>query len=184
VARSLGLILGWPLLLLGLAVSVTGTALAFRKANHALYPRKTYERTWRQIQVSSFPISAMRAHDYLARPLLAGFHPLAAARVLLDEEAFRAFSGRVVRDLARPIGPVLPGAPEEARTAEAEFRAMHLAAVEDFLRREGADPSAFLAPPAARDSSSRSYCPRCHAQFVKEAGKCADCGGMELKPLG
>ena len=183
VAMTVGLFLTWPALVAALAACMVGTAVTFRRANHALYPAKTTERTQRQAQVSVVPMSAMRAHDYLARPLLAGFHPLAVAKVLLVEADFTALAGRVVRDLAMPVGPVLPGESAEVREAEESFRAAHRAAVGDFLGREGHDPAAFMAPPAARDASSRSYCPRCHAQFVTEGGKCADCGGMTLKPM-
>jgi hypothetical protein len=170
-------------MVIGLVACMAGTAVAFRRANRLLYPEKTPERTQRQVQVSVVPMSAMRAHDHLARPVLAGYHPLAVARVLLADGDFRAYAGRVVRDLAMPVGPVMPGAPAEAREAEESFRAMHRAAVADFLAREGVDPATFLAPPEARDASSRSYCPRCHQQFVTVSGKCGDCGGMELKPM-
>jgi hypothetical protein len=29
----------------------------------------------------------------------------------------------------------------------------------------------------------RSYCPRCHAQYLKSTGYCADCPAVDLAPL-
>jgi Polysaccharide deacetylase len=38
-------------------------------------------------------------------------------------------------------------------------------------------------PPDAETADMRSYCPRCHAQYAKSSGDCADCLDVGLEPL-
>jgi len=58
-----------------------------------------------------------------------------------------------------------------------------LRAAEQCVRRLGIEPADLLRTPAADSAAARSYCPRCHGQFVLEAGECSECEGVRLKPL-
>jgi rRNA maturation endonuclease Nob1 len=42
------------------------------------------------------------------------------------------------------------------------------------------EPDELLQSPLRADQTSRSFCPRCHAQFTAPTGICQDCGGVAL----
>ncbi len=173
-----GFSLSWLWLLLGMVALTITTATLFARGHRALYPDAHDERFTHTLTIALAPTSAMRAHDALSRPLLETFHPLAVAKVCLDDNSFNAFARRVLLDLRHPALPHCPNDLSEAQATERFFRQTLLAAMEEFLTRHGPKPAELSRAPKPSDESSRAYCPRCEAQFTSVESHCADCGGL------
>jgi hypothetical protein len=176
----LGLALTWLWLLLSLLALTVTTATMFARAHRALYPDAHDERFTHTLTIALAPTSAMRAHDALSRPLLETFHPLAVAKSLLSDFAFKAFARRILIDVRHPQLPLCSNTQPAAEVTEKAFRQMALAAIEQLLAQHGIKPTELCRPPARSEESSRAYCPRCESQFTTEEGQCADCGGIPL----
>jgi len=108
------------------------------------------------------PVAAIRACDALARDLLVGYHPLAAAGILPSGE-FAEFAGEQLR-LCR-----FTGRPDKW------YQQTLAKLMNQAIKEAGARPEALLRP-AERQDGCVAYCPRCLAQYVKDAGRCVDCG--------
>jgi hypothetical protein len=180
VIWNFGLTQLWLGLLLGVYAFTLVITVRFGRAHKKLYPAAEEERFSHFLQVLLWPVTAMRAHDYLSRPLLESFHPVAVARVVCLEESFREFAGRALLEIRHPALPVCPSAEPGAVEAERQARTLLRNEVERFLKREGVDPDQLLQPPQTVEEGCGSYCPRCRAQFTTAAGVCDDCGGVEL----
>jgi len=152
----------------------------FHRVHKKFFPAADDERFTHTIIVGLAPVSAMRAHDVLSRPLLETFHPLAVARVFCREENFREFAAKILRDLRHPFQPACPGDNAAWQEAESFSRSALQRAVEKFLKQNKIDPEALCRAPKLADETCRSYCPRCQAQFTTADGQCADCGGLPL----
>jgi hypothetical protein len=183
VIWSLGFLLSWLWLLLGLVSLTITTAVFFTRAHRTLYPEAHDERFTHALTIALAPTSAMRAHDALSRPLLEVFHPLAVAGVLLNDREFRGFARRILLDLRHPAWPQCPNESPAAQATEQYFRQTLLTAAEEFLVRRGLKPEELCRAPVPGDNTSRAYCPRCEAQFTNLDGQCADCGGLALVAL-
>lgn len=183
VAFTVGLLAAWAHLLGGAVVLMGATALLLNRAYRSLYPDADTERLVAASLAATVPMISIRAVDYLSRPLLAGCHPVAAARALLAPDDLRAFLRRVLLDARQPIRPECPSGDEAVRATEMWFRGHLRRALERFASESGIDPDEVSRPPAAQGPTSRTYCPRCGNQFVLESGSCPDCGGMPLSPL-
>ena len=177
---SLGFALTWLWLLLGLLALTVTTAILFARAHRELHPDAIDERFTHTLTIALAPTSAMRAHDALSRPLLETFHPLAVAKLLLSDSAFKRFARRTMIDVRYPQLPFCPNEQPTAQTTEKEFRQILLAATEQFLTQHGLKLIELCRPPARSEESSRAYCPHCEAQFTSVDGQCADCGGLSL----
>lgn len=172
----------WGWLLAGLLAGTITTALLFRRAHRRLYPDAGDDRFTHSLIILLSPATALRAHDFLSRPLLCGFHPLAVARVLGGDRQLRQLARQVLREIRHPGMPVCPRPEPEASEAERQTRALLLEAVEEFLGANRVEPDTLVEAPAPEDACS-AYCPRCQAQFTAGATVCADCGGMPLVPF-
>jgi len=179
-----GFLLCWLWLLLGLLTLTVTTATLFARAHRILYPDAHDERFTHTLTIALAPTSAMRAHDALSRPLLESQHPLAVAGVCLDDRDFREFTRRILLDLRHPALPPCSSDMAEAQATERFFRETLLATAEEFLEQRGVQPEDLCRAPVPSDESSRSYCPRCEAQFTSAEGQCADCGGLKLVAFG
>ena len=124
------------------------------------------------------PASAMRSSEVLLRNGLAAFHPLAAAAALCTKDRFAALARPMMLALEHPKPGEVPSDPAACRI-DAWFRKKLLKRLNALLRRVEIDPAELLRP-AEPLSDSRSYCPRCHNQFVLAEGTCPDCGGLAL----
>lgn len=175
-----GFKLSWLGLLIGLFALTTATAVLFHRAHRALYAQAEDERFTHTLTILLAPMTAMRAHDALSRPLFETFHPLALAKVFLPTNDFHDFSRRVLLDLRHPALPVCSSAEPAAHATEFYARTTLRHAVESFLTQSGVEPDELCRPPASMDASCRAYCPRCRAQFTKASGTCVDCGGLAL----
>ncbi|MEK7707398.1 MAG: hypothetical protein AAB380_05325 [Verrucomicrobiota bacterium] len=177
---QLGFKLSWLGLLVGLFALTTATAVFFYRAHRTLYPQAEDERFTHTLTIVLAPMTTMRAHDALSRPLFETFHPLALARVFLSRNDFRDFARRVLLDLRHPAEPVWSSAEPAAHATELHARTMLQTAVEELLKQHGVEPEDLCKPPAPLDESCRAYCPRCGAQFTTLSGNCGDCGGLAL----
>jgi hypothetical protein len=126
------------------------------------------------------PASAMRSPEILLRNELAAFHPLATAAALCRKDRFASLARPMLLALEHPKPREVPGDPAACRI-DAWFRKKLLKRLNGLLRRLEFDPAELLRP-AEPLSDSRSYCPRCHNQFVLAAGTCPDCDGLALVP--
>lgn len=180
VVWIVGIKLSWLGLLLGLLALTTATAVCFRRAHRALYPEAADERFTHTLTILLAPTTAMRAVDALSRPLLEGFHPLAAAKVLLSQEDFHQMARRLWLDLQHPALPQTPSPDPAITGAELLSRRAWQEAVSHFLQSNGMNPDQLAQPPAPNDDTCRAYCPRCLAQFTAAAENCPDCGGLPL----
>lgn len=146
--------------------------LEFAHAYRALYPG--HKRRRHVATMAASPLAALRARDVVARDALALFHPLAAARALLDAERFEAFARKALAEARFPVPTTVPPTEESWRVLLAEE-------IERFLKHEGLDPLALLAPPRREGPQSLAYCERCRSQYTLREGTCHACGGRALR---
>lgn len=177
---QLGFKSSWLGLVIGLFALTTATAVFFYRAHRALYPRAEDERFTHALTIALAPMTTIRAHDALSRPLFETFHPLAVAKVFLPKTDFRDFARHVLLDLRHPAQPVCANANTAARATENYARATLQQATEQLLKQSGLEPDELCKPPTPADESCRAYCPRCGAQFTTPSGNCMDCGGLAL----
>ncbi len=128
-----------------------------------------------------FPPSALRLRALLSAEWFPVSHPVAVALAFAphtarDELIFNAFA-----DLRWPL--VSPGDGDGPLVSEVLtwFRAALERELEELLIHERVDVAILFAPPAPDGATSRSYCPRCRAQFVAEGGSCPN--AIALRPL-
>jgi hypothetical protein len=178
---QLGFKLSWLGLVGGLFVLTTATAVLFYRAHRTLYPQAGDERFTHTLTIALAPMTTIRAHDALSRPMFETFHPLALAKAFLSKSEFRDFARRVLLDLRHPAEPVCSNANPAARATELYARTALKQSVEELLKKNGFEPDELCRPPTPTDESCRAYCPRCNAQFTTPAGNCVDCGGLALE---
>lgn len=145
----------------------------FAHAHRALFPR--LKRRRHVATMAASPLGALRARDVVARDALALFHPLAAARTLLDAPRFEELARKALAEARFPVPAAAPRAGEEG------WRALLGEEIERFLRHEGLDPQALLAPPPREGPESLAYCERCRSQYTLREGTCHACGGRALR---
>ena len=180
VIWQFGLSATWPGLLAGLLACTGAAAFLFRRAHRGLYPEAEDERFTHFLIILLSPATAIRAHDLLSRPLLDNFHPLAVAKVLVPARQFEEFARNVLRELRYPAMPLCPRPDQAACATESSWRTALRSHIEKFTVQNGLNPDELLEGPKQADSSCRSYCPRCGAQYTTPDGICADCGGLAL----
>ncbi|HWQ92855.1 MAG TPA: hypothetical protein VN673_14355 [Clostridia bacterium] len=180
----LGFRLAWPGLAMGLVGMSTAITVSFIRAHLRFAPELVDDRFTQAIIVALSPVTAIRASDLLSRYLLEQFHPLVLGHVFLRPAEFTPFANRALRGLLFPALPLCPHPSPNAQAAEQFSRTLLVQQATLFLRRHGVQTEALLKEPAKLDSSCRSYCPRCHAQFTVPEGSCKDCGGRSLVEFG
>ncbi len=163
-----------------LMVFVAGEAFALHRK---FYPRLRGER-WQHFFIQLFvPQHAMRAVDSLSRHFLQRFHPLAVARVLLDEERFEDFAGSVVRDLRNPL-PFHAVDPHPSHDLAIAFKDRFVRpAVEEFVVSEGIPIEHLTGAPEHPEEDAVAYCPRCMGTYILKDASCRDCGDMKTVPV-
>jgi hypothetical protein len=175
-----GLVHVWLPLLASLVLAQAFVLWAFVRAHKALFPDERSGRRGQAILMSLSPPVAMRALDALSRDILAEFHPVAVARVVLAEGEFRAFAARVLRDAHHPLPPGREGADADVVAAAESWRQRSVAALERFVRKQDVPDESWAAPPAREGDDCATWCPRCLQQFTVPAGACARCWDLEL----
>lgn len=169
--------LGLVIVMFALTLSI---ATLFHRTHRKFYPGASDERFTHTLTTGLAVATSLRAHDIASRPLLETFHPLAVAKVLLDETSFCAFARNILLDLRHPMLPVCPNAHPQAATVESLFRSATLEVTEAWLKENGVAPDELSRAPKPLDETCRAYCPRCEEQFTTAEHSCADCGGIEL----
>ncbi|MCE9594575.1 MAG: hypothetical protein K8S98_10300 [Planctomycetes bacterium] len=169
-----GLLLTWPWLAAGLVLGLASTAWVFRSAHAELFPDERSARRRELILLAASPPQAVRAVDALARPLLAGFDPLAVA-ILLEGEARERLVRSILVDVFHPL-PAPVAAEPFAVDCERWFRSRLQVALERATKRLGLDARKLLEPPPTDDRAARATCLRCGLESAEPAGVCSDCG--------
>ena len=169
--------LGLVLVMLTLTVSI---GILFHRAHRKFYPDAKDERFTHTLTTALAAATSIRACDIASRSLLERFHPLAVAKVLLNEETFRAFARKLVIDLRYPMLPTCPNPLPAAISTEKLFRNASLEIAEAWLKENRIGIAELCHAPQPLDNSCRAYCPRCEAQFTSAEHRCSDCGGLAL----
>lgn len=172
----------WINLLFVTLLMIGGSVFTFRKAYRKLYPEEREGLFSETLTIALSPFAAMRARDALTRNLLESFDPLAVTVSLLAKADFDVFAGKTYRQIVFPL-PDSPDVSEPIAQEARDLREMRNRCRLAFLKKQVGDLARFVAPPVADSTQSRSYCPRCHAQFRLESGNCSDCRGIALLPL-
>jgi len=180
VISKFGLVPLWPGLLAGLLACTTAIAVCFRRLHKHFFPALNDERFTHFLIILLSPATAIRAQDLLSRPLLEFYHPVAVAQVLGEENEFRALAAHYLRELRHPAQPICPRSETAAIAAEREMRGLLEREVEAVLKKAALDPAQLIRAPIPVDSTCRSFCPRCLAQFTVTTGACDDSGGVRL----
>lgn len=178
-----GLAKTWWVLLIVLLLLLAAITTTYVLAHRRLHPDAGADRFSHAMTMALFPPAALRAHDRVSRELLADFDPLAVVLELCPKATAREFAGQVMRDLRWPLEPVCPAESAAACRTEAFFRERFTEATTRLLRESGFEPDELVAPPVPQDPDSRSYCPRCHCEFLVESGVCGACADRPLEPL-
>jgi hypothetical protein len=168
----------WPILASVLGVLVLVIAVEFRDIHAWLWPVEKGARRSALTRMGFYPPTAIRAHDYLAHRLCAGYHPLTVAFLVCAPPVFHRFARQVVRQLHYPLAGSSPN-PALAAT-EQWFRSAQEEAIRRALAACGLDIEAYLRPPARTGESGLAYCPRCDTEYAVAGGTCADCPGVAL----
>lgn len=167
------LIVTWPYLVAGLFALTFLCSFLYARAHRELDPNLGSAPFQHIATVALVPMTAIRAVDLLTKELGSGLHPLAAAQALLPREAFIGYARRFHFD-AMHRDPAAKAVPSPW------FDESRRQAIESFLAANGAAPDELLLAPVKTDDTSKTYCPRCHAQFTVAEGTCRDCGGIAL----
>jgi hypothetical protein len=169
--------LGLVIVMLALTLSI---ATLFHRAHKTFYPQSSDDRFIHTLTTAFAAATSIRALDIASRPLLENFHPLAVAKVLLEENGFRSFARNRLLDLRHPMQPACPSTHPEAVATEKFFRTASLEITEAWLKESGVTPDELCRPTKPLDETCRAYCPRCEAQFTTVEQPCSDCGGIDL----
>lgn len=170
----------WFLLLVPLFGFMLASSVAFHSLHRRFVPRGRTERWTNMALACVAPHHAIRLGDVAARGLLSDRHPVACARLLLDDAGFRGFTAPWVRDLVYPI----PDSDTEFEQEKSRMRSWWTAETLAFLRQCGLDKETLLAPPVTtQNAANGSFCPRCHSIFERSEATCQDCGGQKTVPI-
>ena len=174
----------WPWLLGGLVTLVLCQSFLYQRAHRRLYPLARWQRLGHALIVIISPLSAIRAHDWLAHDLLLTQHPLAVARVLLAEREFHEFTRRVWLDLRYPLTDEIDVADQaiDPGAMVVWFRQQWLQLVEERLRAWQVMVTDLETPPVRESDETLGYCPRCHDPVTLIETNCPRCIGVAVVP--
>lgn len=122
------------------------------------------------------PPLAIRALDLLSLQYAVAFHPVVVAHHVLGKQEFKLLAKQMLLSNNHACN-VISG--EEYKTDLLEHIKSIDSRIRAFLEANGHRVSDLLQPPAQEEGVA-SYCPRCHAQYVKQVKQCIDCGGIAL----
>lgn len=145
------------------ATILTGFWLAHRR----FHPAARGERVQHLINILVFPPAGVYAADFVVGDLFAGVHPLAGALAVLEPADAAARAGALWRQWEYPV----PGDAPAPSFGERE-------ALANALEAFGVAVVDICAPPPRDGPASRTYCPRCLAQFTVAGSDCPDCPGV------
>ena len=173
-----GVIEYWPYLVGSLAFMLLLTWIETWWAHRKLFADLRGDRWTIMVLMLASPPAAARAQAWLARDVLARFHPLAVAAVLAPREDLQRLAEDAWRDLSYPLGPEDPAAVDDLTAVRSDLK--------DALRRlarvKELDVDAFERTPDP-EPSVEAYCPRCLEVYRTVDGECSDCPGVAKRPL-
>jgi hypothetical protein len=180
-----GLVRVWPFILLCLLLNVAVILWDFRAAEKALFPHRVGTRWEAFLTILLSPPAALHAIKYLARDVVAAYHPLAVASARCTEADFDTLASWNLRQLMFvPAAPAASQDGQDGNDSGAEcaewFRRELLRQVSSLVRKKGRRPDLLVSPPPRQSEMVKSYCPRCWSEFVVAQGVCTDCGGVQL----
>lgn len=150
---------------------------------HGRLGRPSRER-WQHLMVMTIsPADAIHARDSLLQELGGSYHPLVVARVLSSPQIIQELARTILLDLRFPLPSSQEPPPPGHADTEKWFRSVVGSALEGYIARSGLDIEQLTRPPEPESAECRSYCPRCHGQYVLTAGACSVCA-IRLVPLG
>lgn len=145
------------------AVVLTG----YWKTHRRFHPAARGERAQHLLNILVFPPAGVYAADFVVGDLLTGVHPLGGALAVLDPAAAAARAGVLWRQWEHPVpGDEAAPSPQEREAFATVLEACGVAVVD------------LCAPPLRDGPASRTYCPRCLAQFTVAGSDCPDCPGV------
>ncbi|HEX4932517.1 MAG TPA: hypothetical protein VFV33_05005, partial [Gemmatimonadaceae bacterium] len=170
----------WPYLLTGALILHVLTLVSFARAYASLAAPGDESWWWKVLPFALSPPAATAAHLALTKPLLLRYHPIEVADSLCQDESFRGFALSEWRRIGFTQAPAMEGVSPDAAVEGPERRERQ--ALQELIEaRLGSDALSHL-PPPGRSPGARSYCPRCHAQYIMRSGDCTDCVGVPLRP--
>lgn len=170
----------WPALA-GLLAQTALLAFLFQRAHRELYPKNNSEILKPFLTMLLAPPAAIRARDFLCRPLFEGFHPLAVAEAFCPSTEIARIASICLRNLT--YGPSRTERDEPINSAvktEIWFRDQCRNRITEVIQNAGVALNELFLAPEKSDPSHSAYCPRCLQQFVSGAAICSDCGGLSL----
>ena len=169
----------WPLAVLILIV-IPHTAYVFYRV-HLIFFRRKVEDRWKQIVLMFLtPPACIRASDFIAHELFAGFHSLAVSRVLLDDVESREFAARTLREMMYPLDI---GAHNDSSEGAEWAKGKWMTVVWEWMEHEFGDPRQLIDAPRKANAGCVCYCPRCLTQYLFLRNSCSDCPGITVKPF-
>jgi hypothetical protein len=144
---------------------------------HRLYlPEEKGNRIGSLVRFILWPLSAIRANDFIVHGILSRYHPAAVALALCSKSDAVTFLRKVLRDLRHPLYHDVDG--ELARSIDNDWRTLMVQGVQETARRIGIEERELEEIPPTTDPSMIAYCPRCLAQFSSALAACPDCLGV------
>ena len=170
----IGIALSWPYLLGSLLVLHLIVLVTFFRAHRLVFGSSRMERWSAAVPFLLAPPMATAAHLAITKGVAREAHPMAAAFLLCNDEAFRGLALQYVRRSEFPVSDV---SPEDRSETPAAHRGDLRALAEK--RLGGVDEA--LEAPVRQSDNARAYCPRCLSEYSEGEGTCVDCGGVALR---
>lgn len=148
----------------------------FYLANRKIYPNQTGERVADILKMFFCPPMTIRASDVLSLRYFTSFHPLAVARLVLNDRNFEHFAKQTLLSFNNTFDMINDSTYKNDLLWH--IKAMELN-VKHFIAQNGIKISDLETTPEPTDGTL-SYCPRCHTQYVIKGGQCSECDGVIL----
>jgi hypothetical protein len=154
-------------LLLALEAAAIHLGIQFYRVHRRFYPEEGRFRAAELLKFVCCSPTAFHCVDAISSGLFARFHPLVIAQLICERSEFDRHCTRWVRS----VKYARIGASENENWIRAESE--RLIAV--LLQTLGRPIERYVGAPARVDPETKSYCPRCEAQYQFAPGLCPDC---------
>lgn len=172
----------WSLAVVGPGLYACGFVCCglFRRAHRELFPGCDDDLLSQCVKLTLYPITGLRAADYLAVDLLSGFDRSVAAVCLSEPGALRGLLEELYREALSPPTGGLEVAEADLLTAAHAALALRIRALAE---GSGIALPAHLDRPKASSPQHHTWCPLCLTQYRLSAGVCDGCRGVVLRPF-
>jgi hypothetical protein len=155
-------------LLIWLEIAAIHLGITFYCSHAILFPAERRSRMMDLVKFILCPPTVFRCVDTISSDLLTDFDPIVVAYLVCRRRQFEKFCNRSLR-LLRFSSQCRVPRQQEWFMSEFEDSFRH------FLKAIGMTADECMPAPAPLDSFSKSYCPRCEAQYVFGDGFCSEC---------